>query len=580
MLLLFELPTLLLLSSLFESPLVALAITSLFYYSVVKRNVKIARSWLRGCLPGVVGGSRGSIVSGIILGSGVGDSSSDFDSSDHYYLDKHSSAGGGEGEGGRRYLGPVIRLTELGEEVSRELDRVMCMSMGDGDRGDSDSKDDSSNRNINQTNQTAAAAAATLTRKEARQKKEKKDNEKDDNIHIQIKKMDSTNTNNHSMQPPKLKKQYQTNKDDNGDDAAAAAAADATQKDTTNDNDIQNTNTTNENDAKNNNEETEVDIDMEVDTESMDIDQPTTNNNTSNNNEEEEGEESNAIQTLIQNHIQNYSLDCYPYTFSPLLLFTNSGYFDRGYSNYNAVAAFFAPALKGLGVAAAGENNGVGGGKMNGKTAVRRRSSANGSNSGESKCGGEGGGESKTDDDKMNHDNNNEEEEEEDYGIDMLHNVIYDRKNLTYDELFNHIAKHSSLVTCCIDAHFTAFQMLGPTMLLYYDPLQPAIHVAKGERDVYSAALYLLMKCHYGDNGHVQDNKKHYMGNTSSRLQNAVWGMWKKLNNVKLSTLGIRWHRLPLNLEKDMYLFCNAKGNCGNMSVQLTGNTCYFQTYL
>ena len=161
MLLLFELPTLLLLSSLFESPLVALAITSLFYYSVVKRNVKIARSWLRGCLPGVVGGSsRGSIVSGILLGSG-GDSDSDFDSSDHYYLDKHSSAGGGEGEGGRRYLGPVIRLTELGEEVSRELDRVMCMG-GDSDSGDSDSKDDSSNRNSNQTNQTAAAA---LTKK-------------------------------------------------------------------------------------------------------------------------------------------------------------------------------------------------------------------------------------------------------------------------------------------------------------------------------------------------------------------------------------------------------------------------------
>ena len=28
-------------------------------------------------------------------------------------------------------------------------------------------------------------------------------------------------------------------------------------------------------------------------------------------------------------------LDCYPYSFSPLLLFAPGGYFDKGYSNYN-----------------------------------------------------------------------------------------------------------------------------------------------------------------------------------------------------------------------------------------------------
>ena len=54
-----------------------------------------------------------------------------------------------------------------------------------------------------------------------------------------------------------------------------------------------------------------------------------------------------------------------------------------------------------------------------------------------------------------------EEEVYEDNGINMLHGVIYDRKNLTYDELYNHIASTQSLVTCCIDAHFTAFQMLN-----------------------------------------------------------------------------------------------------------------------
>ncbi len=39
-------------------------------------------------------------------------------------------------------------------------------------------------------------------------------------------------------------------------------------------------------------------------------------------------------------------LDCYPYTFSPLLLFAESSYFDKGYSNYNSVAQFFSSALK------------------------------------------------------------------------------------------------------------------------------------------------------------------------------------------------------------------------------------------
>ena len=41
----------------------------------------------------------------------------------------------------------------------------------------------------------------------------------------------------------------------------------------------------------------------------------------------------------------SFAIDSYPYTFSPLLLFANDGYFDKGYSNYNSVAQFFSPAL-------------------------------------------------------------------------------------------------------------------------------------------------------------------------------------------------------------------------------------------
>ena len=42
----------------------------------------------------------------------------------------------------------------------------------------------------------------------------------------------------------------------------------------------------------------------------------------------------------------SYALDCYPYTFSPLLLFVDGSYFDKGHSNYNAVARFFDPVLR------------------------------------------------------------------------------------------------------------------------------------------------------------------------------------------------------------------------------------------
>ena len=113
----------------------------------------------------------------------------------------------------------------------------------------------------------------------------------------------------------------------------------------------------------------------------------------------------------------------------------------------------------------------------------------------------------------------NDEYQYEEGGINMLSGVIYDRKNMTYDEVFNHIVATQSLVTCCIDAHFTAFQILNSQCLIYYDPLSPSIRVAFGEHDVQTAALFLLMKCKYGDDVHVQENKNYYTGSSSSHLQ-------------------------------------------------------------
>ena len=221
----------------------------------------------------------------------------------------------------------------------------------------------------------------------------------------------------------------------------------------------------------------------------------------------------NAINTMLQQKLSSYSLDCYPYTFSPLLLFTTNQYFDRGYSNYNAVAAFFHPALADLGLLAMihhDDDEKVKDHHSPTRSPPRKtpRSSCHFSNS---------------------HNDTPHNYEGEGSGINMLHGVIYDRKNMTYDELYNHIVSTQSLVTCCIDAHFTSFQILfGPSShnnklyLIYYDPLNPGIRVARGEEDVQTAALFLLMKCKYGDDVHVQENQKYYTGNSASSLQRRV----------------------------------------------------------
>eukprot|EP00804_Cyclotella_cryptica_P011896 CCRYP_004399-RA/>CCRYP_004399-RA protein AED:0.06 eAED:0.06 QI:211/0.78/0.8/1/0.71/0.6/15/1860/1813 len=211
---------------------------------------------------------------------------------------------------------------------------------------------------------------------------------------------------------------------------------------------------------------------------------------------------------------KDYTLDCYPYTFSPLLLFSSDGYFDRGYSNYNAVATFFDSVLK----------------EVIGDNQLESSDGSNGDKKASSWMN------SKRASPQRGH-------EDEGGGIDMLEGVVYERKNMNYDDLYNYIVDTKSIVTCCIDAHFTAFQIINPKTLIYYDPLSPTLRVAKGEGEVQKVAVFLLLKCNYGDNQHIQENKSHYTGATSSDLQRII---------QKLSS----------------------------MSTQLTGNTCYFQTYL
>ena len=208
----------------------------------------------------------------------------------------------------------------------------------------------------------------------------------------------------------------------------------------------------------------------------------------------------------------NDNLDCYPYTFTPLLLFAEENYFDKGHSNYNAVSQFFAPVVP----------------------------------------------------------------------VNMLENVLYERKNMLYEELLDHVTKNEMLVTCCIDAHFTAFQIVTDPKkkrpaLVYYDPLRQSLQLISGE-GYKRFALFFLLKCNYADSQHIQENKDYYTGLTANPVKNMIYSLWKKINTTAPEDVVYNTKSIYLNTTE--YFLINDRRRPACMSTQLTGNTCYFQTYL
>ena len=100
------------------------------------------------------------------------------------------------------------------------------------------------------------------------------------------------------MQPPKLKKEYQKNNNVQNNQDVSMKEEEEGKKPAA--------------------EEMEPDdVFMEID------DDDTPMPDSTNKNDDDEEEKKNAIELLVQNSITSYSLDCYPYSFSPLLLFTN-----------------------------------------------------------------------------------------------------------------------------------------------------------------------------------------------------------------------------------------------------------------
>ena len=239
----------------------------------------------------------------------------------------------------------------------------------------------------------------------------------------------------------------------------------------------------------------------------------------------------------------DYQLDCYPYTFTPLLLFAQDGYFDRGYSNYNAVAQFFASLMD----------------------------------------------------------------------CDMLENVLYERTNALYEDLYAQVLERRMTVISCVNAHFTALQVVSSPSssspaVVYYDPMSPHLQLVTGTQAVRDLILFLLLKNNYGDSQHVQDNKDNYyyyqssssssssyysygynnssiysassrsnsQHNSKTAIRKAIGYLWKDLHQSDHPPLSRC--RAPLRL--DRHVLINNRRAWTQVSTQLTSNTCYFQSYL
>ncbi len=113
------------------------------------------------------------------------------------------------------------------------------------------------------------------------------------------------------------------------------------------------------------------------------------------------------------------------------------------------------------------------------------------------------------------------------------------------------------LVTCCIDSHCTAFQVLKGHSLIYYDPLSPSLTYIKDEWSFKKFVLFLLMKCKYGDSQHIQENKNYYTGPDSNETRRFIYELWRKINDLSISSLKLN-KASTVSLGLDRYLLVNS----------------------
>ena len=165
--------------------------------------------------------------------------------------------------------------------------------------------------------------------------------------------------------------------------------------------------------------------------------------------------------------------------------------------------------------------------------------------------------------------------------VDMMENVLHDRKNMLYEELLAYVTDHRMLVTCCIDSHFTAFQVVGEHHLLYYDPMSSALQYVDNADSYRKLVCYLLLKCNYADNSHLVDHKAHYTSHeTGTPLRRTIYTLWRDINKTEPANVLYGCRSRQIGLRLDRFLLVNDARNHRAVGTQLTGCTCYFQTYL
>ena len=165
--------------------------------------------------------------------------------------------------------------------------------------------------------------------------------------------------------------------------------------------------------------------------------------------------------------------------------------------------------------------------------------------------------------------------------VDMMENVLHDRKNMLYEALLAYVTDHRMLVTCCIDSHFTAFQVVGEHHLLYYDPMSSALQYVDNADSYRKLVCYLLLKCNYADNSHLVDHKAHYTSHeTGTPLRRTIYTLWRDINKTEPANVLYGCRSRQIGLRLDRFLLVNDARNHRAVGTQLTGCTCYFQTYL
>lgn len=114
--------------------------------------------------------------------------------------------------------------------------------------------------------------------------------------------------------------------------------------------------------------------------------------------------------------------------------------------------------------------------------------------------------------------------------------------------------------------------------MLYYDPLKPCLFHVTG--DSFTTLVgFLLLKCNYGNSQHMTENEAYYTGSDSTPIRRKLFHLFRKLLDTEVGTLyNVKWKEVPLDL--DHYLLINRARDPTAMATQLTGSTCYFQTYL